>query len=122
MSIKYTYISITKNYISFPYYFKYSFSRKFDCSNVELGHKVNLHLSFSGCLTEISIRKSITIPTNMLSECFKYCDGKTIGIKVYIYNWVLKYHNLIANFYTVISYTLPLHDKDLHCLVSKTLK
>ncbi|XP_078330970.1 uncharacterized protein LOC144624809 [Crassostrea virginica] len=34
-----------------------------------------------GCLTEISIRKSITIPTNMLSECFKYCDGKTIGIK-----------------------------------------
>nr|XP_022328910.1 uncharacterized protein LOC111127057 isoform X2 [Crassostrea virginica] len=34
-----------------------------------------------GCLTEISIRKSITISTNMLSDCFKHCDGKTIGIK-----------------------------------------
>ena len=82
MSIKYTYISNTKHNISLPYYFKYSFLRKFDCSNVELGHKVNLHLSFSGCLTEISIRKSITIPTNMLSDCFKFCDGQTIGIKV----------------------------------------
>ena len=82
MSIYYTYISNTKHYITLPYYFKNSFSRKFDYSNVELGHKVNLHLSFSGCLTEVSIRNSTTIPTNTLSDCFKFCDGQTIGIKV----------------------------------------
>ena len=86
MSMYYTYIFNTTHYVSLPYYFKYCFSRKFECSNVVLGHKVNLHLSFSGCLTEVSIDESLTIPTNMLSDCFKFCDGRgqTIGIKVYI--------------------------------------
>ena len=83
MSIYFTYISNTKHYITLPYYFKNSFSRKFDYSNVVLGHKVNLRFSFSGCLTEISIRNSRTIPTNMLSDCFEFCDGQKIGIKVY---------------------------------------
>ena len=141
MSMYYTYIFNTTHYVSLPYYFKHCFSRKFECSNVVLGHKVItiviFRLSYWSKHWPISY-DSYQYALWLLQVLWRsWSNNWNKGIYhartptpthththiFYIYNKrVFKYQNFLGNVYAVVSYTLPWNDKDLNCFVSKTLK